>query len=24
VNIVTEVSNSEIAAPNNVWVPAAK
>jgi hypothetical protein len=24
VNILTEVSNSEIAAPNNVWVPAAK
>ena len=23
VNILTEVSNSEIAAPNNVWVPAA-
>jgi len=24
VNILTEVSNSEIATPNNVWVPAAK
>ena len=24
VTILTEVSNSEIAAPNNVWVPAAK
>lgn len=24
VNILTEASNSEIAAPNNVWVPAAK
>lgn len=24
VNILTEISNSEIAAPNNVWVPAAK
>jgi hypothetical protein len=24
VNILTEVSNSEIAAPDNVWVPAAK
>jgi hypothetical protein len=24
VNILTEVSNSEIAAPNNVWVAAAK
>jgi hypothetical protein len=24
VSVVTEVSNSEIAAPNNVWVPAAK
>ena len=24
VNIQTEVSNSEIAAPDNVWVPAAK
>jgi hypothetical protein len=24
VSIQTEVSNSEIAAPNNVWVPAAK
>jgi hypothetical protein len=24
VSILTEVSNSEIAAPNNVWVPAAK
>ena len=23
-NILTEVSNSEIAAPDNVWVPAAK
>ena len=23
-NIQTEVSNSEILAPNNVWVPAAK
>jgi hypothetical protein len=24
VNILTEISNSEIAAPDNVWVPAAK
>ena len=24
VNFTTEVSNSEIAAPDNVWVPAAK
>jgi hypothetical protein len=24
VNILTEASNSEIAAPNNVWVPAAQ
>jgi hypothetical protein len=24
INILTEVSNSEIAAPNNVWVAAAK
>lgn len=24
VNLSTEVSNSEIAAPNNVWVPASK
>ena len=24
VNIQTEASNSEIAAPDNVWVPAAK
>ncbi len=24
VNVTTEVSNSEIAAPNNVWVPASK
>jgi hypothetical protein len=24
VSILTEVSNSEIAAPDNVWVPAAK
>lgn len=24
VNVTTEVSNSEIAAPDNVWVPAAK
>jgi hypothetical protein len=24
VNILTEVSNSEIAAPDNVWVPAAQ
>ena len=24
VSILTEVSNWEIAAPNNVWVPAAK
>jgi hypothetical protein len=23
-NIQTEVSNSEIVAPDNVWVPAAK
>lgn len=24
VNILTEVSNSELAAPDNIWVPAAK
>jgi len=24
VNVTTEVSNSEIAAPDNVWVPAGK